>query len=405
VSYVYWVLHTISILKLGDNTSIKIIDEPFSIHHAGTQSQDIASMEKEIILKVKPKKLSGPPHLFVLLGKCYMLHKESYKYEFCPFHNVTQREQAYRWNSFHGALGVWKEWEIVGNQFTSMLMTDGEPCIGPLSRAIKVFFKCGSEEKIINIEEPVLCQYNLTFETPLACAEDAFLVYPVLSRHGKLKWQALENEFREKELTLQGYEKRRKKLFIVEGLKINETEELQESKESNHEQPWKQFSSQTSSLNDYRLFGRSECIQKYGELLEEVRQLRELLKQKNQTKIKTEEREGEANNSLRDFSSAPVAIESEVEASMKEPRLNIIGKKTMVERIHSRHPKDVRKGRKGDDGTNIKADFYEKSVFQSLRMAKGGLATSRKIANLTKEEQRQREKRIAEEHMKTHRIH
>ena len=33
---------------------------------------------------------------------------------------------------------VWKEWEIVGNQFTSMLMTDGEPCIGPLSRAIKV---------------------------------------------------------------------------------------------------------------------------------------------------------------------------------------------------------------------------------------------------------------------------
>ena len=83
----------------------------------------------------------------------------------------------------------------------------------------------------------------------------------MLSRHGKLKWQALENEFREKELTLQGYEKRRKKLFIEEGLKINETEELQESKESNHEQSSKQFLSQTSSLNDYRLFGRSECIQ------------------------------------------------------------------------------------------------------------------------------------------------
>ena len=74
VSYVYWVLNTISILKLGENTSIKIIDEPFSIHHTGTQSHDVASMEKEIILRVKPKKLSGPPHLFALKGKCYMLH-------------------------------------------------------------------------------------------------------------------------------------------------------------------------------------------------------------------------------------------------------------------------------------------------------------------------------------------
>ena len=86
-------------------------------------------------------------------------------------------------------------------------------------------------------------------------------MYPVLSRHGRLKWQALENEFREKELTLQGYEKRRKKLFVEEGQKIDETAELQESKESNHEQPLKQLSSQTSSLDDYRLFGRSECIQ------------------------------------------------------------------------------------------------------------------------------------------------
>ena len=40
---------------------------------------------------------------------------------------------------------------------------------------IQVFFKCGSEDKIINIVEPVLCQYNMTFETPLACAQDAFL--------------------------------------------------------------------------------------------------------------------------------------------------------------------------------------------------------------------------------------
>ena len=60
---------------MGDSTGIKIIDEPFSIHHSGTQSHNVAPMEKEIILKREPKRLSGPPHFFELEGKCYTLHK------------------------------------------------------------------------------------------------------------------------------------------------------------------------------------------------------------------------------------------------------------------------------------------------------------------------------------------
>ena len=50
-------------------------------------------------------------------------------------HNDDDHHQSSELSFFYR---VWKEWEIVGNQFTSMLMTDGEPCIGPLSRAIKV---------------------------------------------------------------------------------------------------------------------------------------------------------------------------------------------------------------------------------------------------------------------------
>ena len=28
-----------------------------------------------------------------------------YKYNVCPFHNVTQKEERTTWNSFHGVLG------------------------------------------------------------------------------------------------------------------------------------------------------------------------------------------------------------------------------------------------------------------------------------------------------------
>ena len=65
----------ISIVRLGNSTSIKIIDEPFSIYHTGSQSNNVAPVEQTINVKVKPRKLSGPPHLFALEGKCFMLHK------------------------------------------------------------------------------------------------------------------------------------------------------------------------------------------------------------------------------------------------------------------------------------------------------------------------------------------
>lgn len=28
-----------------------------------------------------------------------------YKYELCPFHNITQHEQTFRWNAYSGILG------------------------------------------------------------------------------------------------------------------------------------------------------------------------------------------------------------------------------------------------------------------------------------------------------------
>ncbi|KAB0401641.1 hypothetical protein E2I00_007299 [Balaenoptera physalus] len=49
--------------------------------------------------------LSGPVHLSRLSGKCFSLVESTYKYELCPFHNVTQHEQTFRWNAYSGILG------------------------------------------------------------------------------------------------------------------------------------------------------------------------------------------------------------------------------------------------------------------------------------------------------------
>ena len=34
---------------------------------------------------------------------------------------------------------------------------------------------CGNQNKVLSVVEPMMCQYELRFETPLACPIDAFL--------------------------------------------------------------------------------------------------------------------------------------------------------------------------------------------------------------------------------------
>lgn len=97
-----------------------------------------------------------------------------YKYEFCPFHNVTQHEQTFRWNAYSGILGIWHEWEIINNTFRGMWMRDGDSCHSR-SRQSKVELTCGKSNRLAHVSEPSTCVYALTFETPLVCHPHSLL--------------------------------------------------------------------------------------------------------------------------------------------------------------------------------------------------------------------------------------
>jgi len=40
---------------------------------------------------------------FSIIAEQFFCHR--YKYQLCPFANVTQHEQALRWNAYNGVLG------------------------------------------------------------------------------------------------------------------------------------------------------------------------------------------------------------------------------------------------------------------------------------------------------------
>lgn len=158
----------------------------FLLSRVNNAYQDVSSSSSSLAVRVPPSNFSGPPHLHVLVGRCVskvvnewvsLLSAENnfhhsylafsrhsyfrYKYEVCPFQNVTQHEQSLRWNPYSGVLGyvtfwpfhlkalnlksvlgtfllsVWQEWEIRNNTFVAMAMREGDSC-GDVFRSVRV---------------------------------------------------------------------------------------------------------------------------------------------------------------------------------------------------------------------------------------------------------------------------
>ncbi|XP_028670303.2 N-acetylglucosamine-1-phosphotransferase subunit gamma [Erpetoichthys calabaricus] len=214
---------------------MKIVEEPntFGLNNP------LLSQTNHMQPKVAPSPVSGPPHLHRLSGKCFSLVESTYRYEFCPFANITQHEQSFRWNAYSGILGIWQEWEISNNTFTAMWMRDGDSC-GNKNRQSKILLTCGRRNRVAQVSEPSTCIYSVTFETPLVCHPHSLLVYPTLSEKLRREWDKAAQSVYEELITEQGYEKMLKEIFVeAKLLKLpmkNESEpESRQSKKTNFE--------------------------------------------------------------------------------------------------------------------------------------------------------------------------
>ncbi|XP_038619079.1 N-acetylglucosamine-1-phosphotransferase subunit gamma [Tachyglossus aculeatus] len=187
---------------------MKVVEEPntFGINNPFMPQTNRLQPKRD------PSAVTGPAHLFRLAGKCFSLVESTYKYEFCPFHNVTQHEQTFRWNAYSGILGIWHEWEIANNTFTGMWMRDGDSCASR-NRQTKVDLACGKSHRLAQVSEPSTCVYSLTFETPLVCHPHALLVYPTLPWALQHRWDEAEQALVDELITPQGHEKVLRAIF------------------------------------------------------------------------------------------------------------------------------------------------------------------------------------------------
>lgn len=208
-----WLLGLFLFLDHGYAGKMKIVEEPNTF---GLNNPFMAQSNR-LQPRVTPAPVSGPQHLYRLAGKCFSLTESVYKYEFCPFHNVTQHEQTFRWNAYSGILGIWQEWEIENNTFTGMWMREGDAC-GTRNRETKVLLVCSSISKLVQVSEPNTCVYSLTFESPLVCHPHSLLVYPTLKLSLQKEWDDAEQALSEGLITNQGYNNLCRDIFEDAGL-------------------------------------------------------------------------------------------------------------------------------------------------------------------------------------------
>ncbi|XP_075756107.1 N-acetylglucosamine-1-phosphotransferase subunit gamma isoform X1 [Pelodiscus sinensis] len=240
---------------------MKIVEEPntFGLNNP------FLPQPNRLLPKMPPSPPSGPAHLFSLAGKCFSFVESTYKYEFCPFHNVTQHEQTFRWNAYSGILGIWHEWEIYNNTFVGMWMREGDSC-ETKNRETKVLLICGKNNKLAHVSEPSTCVYSLTFETPLVCHPHSLLVYPTLTEVLRQKWDEAEQSLYDELITEQGYKKLLKKIFEEAGL-LRATEEMEMEK-------------QNKKLKSLEFETVEKCNKEYKKLYKEIKRLKDLLTQR-----------------------------------------------------------------------------------------------------------------------------
>lgn len=241
---------------------MKIVEEPNTF---GLNNPFLAQGSR-LQPKVTPTPVSGPAHFHRLAGKCFTLTESTYKYEFCPFHNITQHEQSFRWNAYSGILGIWQEWEIANNTFTGMWMRDGDTC-GTRNRETKIIFVCSANSKLAQVSEPSTCVYSLTFETPLVCHPHSLLVYPTLSETLQKEWDEAEQARYEDLITEQGYNNLLRDIFEDAGLLKSQKVKIKLPEE---------VAADSGTHNSLQ-----KCREDFQKQREEIERLRALLTQHN----------------------------------------------------------------------------------------------------------------------------
>eukprot|EP00943_MAST-04B_sp_MAST-4B-sp1_P009304 g9304.t1 len=93
--------------------------------------------------------------------ECFEKMFQGYNYRFCFYGSAKQDTNS---------LGSWEGFEVDETTGTTKAMfKNGATCWNGPSRSLHVSLQCGSENDILDVYEPSMCEYHMKFSTPASC--------------------------------------------------------------------------------------------------------------------------------------------------------------------------------------------------------------------------------------------
>lgn len=132
-----------------------------AVRDAETRLAELEKAVRELEQKLE-QDYGADGEFYVLDGQCFSHHTREYEYEICPFGEAKQKQNG----SFGTSLGRFTGFS---DDRSKMKFEHGQRCWGGPDRSATVTLECGSENKLVNAEEPSKCEYTFTLQTPCAC--------------------------------------------------------------------------------------------------------------------------------------------------------------------------------------------------------------------------------------------
>lgn len=117
--------------------------------------------------------------LRTLKGQTFKFDFQDYTYELRPFEGTWQNQKNSakgaqgpsmgRWDSF--AENTYSSWAKDKFDYSRMHYRNGDRCWNGIVRTTEVHVVCGTENKLVHMEEPSMCHYQLVFESPAICED------------------------------------------------------------------------------------------------------------------------------------------------------------------------------------------------------------------------------------------
>ena len=111
--------------------------------------------------------------LYALRDSCHSVISAKYEYEICFHGQAYQREATGGTKNGGTGLGKWKGFEVSDNGQMVLKFEGGQRCWNGPARSATVILTCGgSGTKLLSVEEPETCRYQMEMESYVTCDDN-----------------------------------------------------------------------------------------------------------------------------------------------------------------------------------------------------------------------------------------